>query len=249
MNPLLLATLVFVIIFGATLLGMRLNARLPAEHRSGDTKDAVRIGMGLVATMAALILGLLVASASNAYDTEKSEITQMAAKIAFLDGVLINYGPDARPARRLLRRTVQESIARIWSDDTGEPTDPASDWSQGLPKAIQILAAENDAQRTFRAQAADLVAELGQLRWLLFEQESGSTSHLLLAVVVAWLAIIFGSVGLFSPRNATAVVALLLAAISVSGAILLILEFDRPFDGLIKISDGPMVNALQHLTN
>jgi hypothetical protein len=249
MNPHLIAALVFGCVFATTLLGMRLRATLPEHHLSTDTKDAVRIGMGLVATMAALILGLLVASAKGSYDTEKSEVTQMAAKIAFLDGVLVNYGPETQPARQVLRQAVEGAIARIWAEAAigRGPADPGSVWSEALPKAIQKLAAQDDAQRTFKAQAAALATDLGQMRWLLFEQTGTSLSTPLLVVVVAWLAIIFGSVGLFAPPNPTAIGALMLAALSVAGAIFLILELDQPFGGLIQISNQPMLNALSQL--
>jgi len=251
MNPYLVATLVFTCVFASTLLGMRLSAALPEHHLNADTKDAVRIGMGLVATMAALILGLLVASAKGSYDTEKSEVTQMAAKISFLDRVLVNYGPETQPARQVLRQSVEGAIARIWSEAAlgRGPADPGSALSETLPKAIQKLAPLDDAQRAFKAQAAEVTTELGQMRWLLFEQTGTSISTPLLIVVVAWLAIIFGSVGLFAPPNPTAVGALMLAALSVSGAIFLILELDQPFGGMIQISNQPMLNALSHLGN
>ena len=249
MNPYFVAPIVFACIFASTLLGMRLNAALPEHHLSADTKEAVRIGMGLVATMAALILGLLVASAKGSYDTEKSEVTQMAAKIAFLDRVLANYGPEAQPAREVLRQAVAGAIARIWSEaGTGHgPADPSAAWSEALPKAIQKLAPLDDAQRTFKSQAAAVTTDLGQMRWLLLEQTGSSISTPLLIVVVSWLAIIFGSVGLFAPPNSTAVGALMLAAVAVSGAIFLILELDQPFGGLIQISNQPMLNTLDHL--
>jgi hypothetical protein len=251
MNPYLLAFLVFAAVFGAALLGMRLRTGLPEHHLSDDTKDAVRIGMGLVATMAALILGLLVASAKGSYDTEKSEVGQMAAKVSFLDRVLLNYGPEAQPVRQILRQAVEGTLVRIWAEaEAGRsPVDPGPLWNETLPKAVQKLAPQDDAQRAFKAQAADVIAELGQMRWLLFEQAESSISPPLLFVVVAWLAIIFGSIGLYAPSNATSVGALLLSALSVAGALFLILELDQPFGGLIQISSQPLKNALTHLQN
>src|SRR6185503_5998663 len=99
--------MVFACVFGAALLGMLLRYVLPEHHFSSDTKDTVKLAMGLVATMAALILGLLVASAKSTYDAESSGVTQMAAKIIFLDRVLANYGDETKEARELFRRTVQ----------------------------------------------------------------------------------------------------------------------------------------------
>jgi hypothetical protein len=92
-----------------------------------------------------------------------------------------------------------------------------------------------------------LFADVAQTRWLLVEQTYASISKPLLIVVIAWLAIIFGSVGLFAPSNSTVVASLMLAALSVSGAIFLILELDQPFGGLIQISSEPMRHVLSHL--
>jgi hypothetical protein len=249
MNPYLIAPVVFAGIVAATWLGMRLNAALPKHHLNADTKDAVRIGMGLVATMAALILGLLVASAKSSYDTEKSEVIQMAAKVAFLDRVLLNYGPETQPSRETLRQAVEGAISRIWTETAigRGPADPGSAWGETLPKAIQKLAPQDDAQRAFKSQAAAVATDLGQMRWLLYKQAGSSISLPLLIVVISWLAIIFASVGLFAPSNPTVIGALMLAALSVAGAIFLILELDQPFGGLIQISNQPMLNALNHL--
>ena len=249
MNPLSIGLLVFACVFGAALLGLLLRSALPEHHLNAETKDTVRISMGLIATMAALVLGLLVASARDTYDTERNEVTQMAAKIAFLDRVLLNYGPESLPARQILRQAVSAAVARVWSEgESGlAPASPSATMGEALPKAIQKLTPQDDAQRVFKAQAAAVIAELGQLRWLLFEQVGAPLCTSLLIGVVVWLAIIFGSVGLFAPWNSTVLTALLLAALSVSGAIFLILELDEPFTGLIKISGQPMLNALSQL--
>jgi len=240
--------LVFVCIFGASLLGMLLRPALSQHHMSADTKDSVKLAMGLVATMAALLLGLLVAAAKSAYDTEKSEEVQMAAKIVFLDRMLANYGPESADTRVLLRRLVETAVSRMWPEESSSHAqlEPGSGVEQ-MQKAIQKLSPKNDLQLSFKSQAVGVSSDLGQLRWLLFEQSSSSISMPLLIVVISWLAIIFASWGLFAPFNAITIAALLLAALSVSGAIFLILELDQPFDGVIQISSGPMRNALSHL--
>jgi hypothetical protein len=124
---------------------------------------------------------------------------------------------------------------------------PDKSWNRTLPQAIQKLLPKDDAQRAFKSQATTLANELGQMRWLLFEQMDSAISVPLLAIMVFWLALTFMSVGLFAPANATAISAQLLGALSVAGAVFLILELDQPFDGLVKISSHPMTNALEHL--
>jgi hypothetical protein len=250
MNSTITGALVFACLVGAGLLGVRVRAALPEDHLSAETKDAVKVGMGLVATMAALVLGLLVASTKSSYDTQKNEVTQMAAKTVFLDRVLANYGSEGAESRDLLRRSVGSAINHMWPDKkSSQPAqlDPSVSSGEAIFNSIQKLSPQNDVQRSLKSQAAQIATDLGQMRWLLFEQTETSISVAMLIVLISWLAIIFMSAGLFAPPNATAIVALMLSALSVAGAIFLILELDQPFDGVIQISQKPMYNALIHL--
>lgn len=249
MSPLVISAIVFSCIFGGTLLGMILRAILPEHHLSADSKDVVKLAMGLIGTMAALLLGLLVASAKASYDARRSELIQMSANLVLLDRVLAHYGPETDEDRDLLRRSVAGLLARIWSEDSNQAAnlDPAAAGSEVLYDKVQQLSPKNDAQRTLQSQALSMVINLGQTRWLLFEQSGSSISMPFLVVMVLWLSVIFAGFGLFAPHNMTVVVSLLLAALSVSGAIFLILELDRPFEGLIQISNTPLRSALGHL--
>ena len=249
MSSTMMGLLVFGCVFGAASLAMLLRGMIPQHHLSADTKDTVKLAMGLVATMAALVLGLLVASAKGAYDSGRTTMTQMAAKISFLDRVLALYGPEAAPTRGLLHGVVERMVDRIWPDATSQPAqlNPTASSGEALYGEIQKLSPQNDAQRALKTQSLATAMELAQMRWLLFEQSSTAISTPLLAVVVCWLAILFFSFGLFAPRNGTVIAALMVAALSVSCAIFLILELDHPFDGLIQISSGPMRTVLTHL--
>ena len=89
--------------------------------------------------------------------------------------------------------------------------------------------------------------DIAQSRWLLFSQKGSSVPTPFLVVMVAWLTLILASFGLFAPPNATAFITLLVCALAVSSAIFLILELDRPFDGIIQISSAPLRNALAQL--
>ena len=229
---------VFACVFGAAASAMLVRNALPKHHLSADTKDLVKLAMGLVATMAALVLGLLVASAKGSYDTQKAEVVQMAGKVAFLDRMLAHYGPEAAEARAVLRRALEVAITRIWPEHKlpDAPLAPTAASGEAVFDVLQNLAPQNDAQRSLKAQALAMAADLGQMRWLLFEQAGSSISTPLVVIVVFWLAILFFSFGLFGPSNATAVAALLVAALSVSASIFLILELDQPFSGFIQIS-------------
>lgn len=250
MNSNVICLSVFGGVFGAALVAMRLRAALPQGHLSEVTKDTVKLAMGLVATMTALVLGLLVASTKASYDTQKNELTEMAGKIIYLDRLLVGYGPESAPARKLLRHAVERVIRRMWPDEKAgsvSPPDPTVGGTDTVTDAIYQLAPQTDAQRAAKSEAQQLIGEVGQMRWLLFEQEDSSISMPMLGIVICWVAMLFVSFGLFAPANGTAVSALLVAALSVSGAIFLILELDHPFDGVIHISSQHMRASLAHL--
>ncbi len=249
MTPHMVALAVFASLFGAALIGMRIRAWLPDHHLSSEAKDSVRVAMATVATMAALVLGLLVASTKGTYDAERNESTHMAARIMYLDRVLAMYGGETAEARSELRQATTSMINRMWPEERGEKVElePTEKWVGALPKVIYGLAPKDDVQRALKEQATEMVDQLGQERWLVYEEAETSVSKAMLLVVVLWLAVLFLSVGLFAPPNATVVVALMLSAASVSGAIYLILELDQPYTGLMAISSQPMRLALSHL--
>src|SRR5215475_6829016 len=110
----LIAIILFVFLVGAALLGRRVHLYLPEAHLSTDSRDSVKLAMGLVATMTALVLGLLVSSAKEGYDTKRNEVIQMAAKVAFLDRVLAVYGPEAAEARTRFHQAVEEVVTAMW---------------------------------------------------------------------------------------------------------------------------------------
>jgi len=228
---------------------MLLRGMLPEHHLSAESKDTVKLGTGLIGTMAALVLGLLVASAKSSYDTKKDEVIHMSANALLLDRILAHYGPEGQDARELLRQTVATALDRIWGaskafNPTSAPTSPVA---EELFLKIHQLPTTNDTQRQFAAQAQSILGEMGRTHMLLFQQKASSISLPLLVVVTFWLSIMFLSFGLFAPRNGTVFFTLLLCAISVSGAIFLVVELDRPFDGLIHIPIAPFKNMLSLL--
>jgi Protein of unknown function (DUF4239) len=226
------------------MLGMWLRGVLPQHHLDAETKDLIKLGVALIGTMAAMLLGLLVASAKSAYDARRSELTQMAADTILVDRVLAHYGPETGEARGLLKASVVGMLDRIWGNkDEGAPQIQ----NEILFDKLQELVPQNDSQRAIKSQVESMAFNLGQTRWLLFEQSGSSISTPFLVVVVFWLSTLFVSFGLFAPRNATAFFTLFISALSVAGALFLILELDHPFSGLIQISSAPLRNALSVL--
>ena len=227
---------------------MVLRSILPNDHLSGDSKDVVKLGMGLVATMAALVLGLLIASAKGSFDTQSSELTDMSSRIILLDRVLAHYGPEAKDAREDLRSLVVRALEWAATESTVDSSQfGPNNNREVLYDKIQGLSPKDDAQRSIQAQALNLVMSLGQTRWLIAAQRTNSVSVSMLVVLIFWLTIIFISFGLYAPRNPTVVVSLLVSAISVSGAIFLILEMYSPYAGLLHISSDTLRAAVVQL--
>ena len=244
-----IAAILFVFLVGVTLLGRRVGRYLPEDQLSADSRDAVKLAMGFIATMTAVLLGLLITSAKGNFDTEQSEVMQMAAKVAFLDRVLALYGPEAADARLKLRDAIADGVRRMWPAKRSGPVQSAPNEQLGdaFYVAIHRLSPHDDTQRALKTQTATLMVELGQLRSLLQAQSIPSVSRPLLIALVSWLVVIFFGFSLVAPPNATTTLALVASAFSVACAIFLILELDHPFGGLIRVPGEPMINVLSHL--
>src|SRR5215475_11516822 len=247
MNIGLTSVIVLAVLLTALALGKWIRGLLPEHHLSGESKDTVKLAMGLVGTMTALVLGLLVSSAKSSYDTTRGEVLQMAAKVALIDRIFAVYGAEAAQVRAQFRDVEQGAVRQIWPEGRDRPANLAPNIEAGnaLYFAIQALSPKDEAQRALKAQVTSMVVDLAQLRAQLVVQSTPSVSKPMLVVVVSWLVVIFLSFSLLSPSNATANLALVISAVSVAGAIFLILELDRPFSGMVRISSEPMVNALR----
>jgi hypothetical protein len=249
MSSIAISFIVFACVFGGAILGMFVRAVLPQHHLSSESKDVVKLGMGIVATLSALVLGLLIASAKGSYDTQSSELTQMSAKVVLLDRVLAHYGPETKETRDLLHDSVARILDQTWSRRHTRTSllEAPSGGAEILLDKIQELTPKDDRQRALQAQAQGIVLDLGQIRWLQYAQTSTMIPMPLLVVLVFWLTTIFISFGLFAPANGTVFAGLLVSALSVSAAILVILELYTPYLGLIQLSSAPLHNALAQL--
>ena len=246
---------VFACVLGGALLGVLLRSTLPAEHLRGDSKDVIRLGMGLVGTIAALVLGLLVASAKGSYDAQSNEVTQLAADVGLLDRILAHYGPEAKETRDQLRSATIEFCDRMWpKDGSGRfGLEPVAS-SEALYDSIQRLSPKSDEQRSLHAAAlsrdcarASALVDV-RTEWQIgtFDtaKGAGSLAHDYLYQLRPLRPISFG---LFAPRNATVLASLFVSALSVSCAVLLIVDLYQPFEGLMQIPSGPLREVLVHL--
>ena len=246
MNSTLIAVIVFVFVFGGALAGVAV--RVPTLHQDADTRDVVKLVMGLVATIVALVLSLLIASAHSSYDRQESEVQQLGVQIVQLDGLFAHYGPEANDARAQLRRMVEAELARLWPDagaaraavHASQNYVPTED----LFDTVARLTPKTEAQRSAQARALQLMTTAGTTIRLLYEQAGGALSWPFFVVLVFWLVVLFVGFGLYARRNATVIAALFVGALTVAGAIFLILEMNRPYSGLMQISSAPIGDAL-----
>lgn len=249
MSPIAISSIVLAVVFGGALLGMFLSTLLPKNHLSDNSKGIVMAAMGLVATMTALVLGLLISSAKNSFDMLSSEIIGMSSKVILLDRVLATYGHDAKEARDLLRNVVANILDRVELEKSADPTNrivPPRDMDP-LDDKIQGLLPKDDRQRSLRAEAFSLLKEIRQTRWLMYEQQSASVPLPVLILLVSWLTVLFISFGLYAPANGTVIISLSVAALSVSGAIFLILQLYTPHYALINVSIRALRTTLTQL--
>jgi hypothetical protein len=250
MTPLVMSLAAFACIFSGTFLGIFIRRRLPGHHLSGDTKDIVRQGTALIATLASLVLGLLIASANGRYEAENSHVKQIIANIILLDNALAQYGPEAGPVRVALRSDLDHMADKIWSES--RPAFHAMPFqadSLGLAIYDEVLklTPKTDAQRFYQSRAMDTLVDIGKTRLLLYTSTTGSIPLPFLIVLVGWLALIFASISLFAESNARTITILCIFSIAASAAIFLILELSQPFVGLMTISDEPLRHSLAAL--
>ena len=251
MNSLLVAVVALGCLLAGALLGMALRARLPEHHLRQDTTDVIKLATGLMATLAALVLGLLIFSANADRHTVELEYNEALASAALLDRYLAAYGPDTQEAHELLRHFLVRRFQARWPGDDFGPQKPEARNHNELvemEQRILRLAPRDDAQKWFQSQALQLANELAQTRWLLTFQLAGISLPMpTLIVLIAWNTVIFTSFGLFVKMNPTIVVALFVSALSVAVAFFLILDLNSPFTELIHISSAAAHATLEVL--
>jgi len=241
----------FAVIFGGGIFGLLLGRILPEEYRSDATKNIVQTATGMVSLLAALVLGLLVATAKNKFDTSNQQVEQFAASLMLLNRELVNYGSEADDAKALLHKYTVAKIAETWPGRPG-PKPGANDppaWKllESLQQSLTELAPKTESQRSEAARASQTAADLAKTTWLQAAVESEHVPHPFVLIMIVWLFVLFVSFGLFAPRNMLVVIALLVGALSIAGAVVLIVDMDSPFEGMIVVSADPMQEALSKM--
>ena len=242
----------FALALVGILLGSVIQRMLPEGHLSSNSKEVVKLSMGVVATLAALVLGLLVASAKSTYDARESEINQLTAYVILIDNLLAKYGEGAQAARASLRQAVPTIVEKIWREGQSAPLQStpfkASAQGEAFYQRVQELQPTNDIQRGLKDRVIQVTTDSAQARFLLFSHLGSSIPAPFLAVLLLWMIVLFAGFSLMAPTNATTLASLVICALSVSGAIFLILELDQPFGGMMVIPSEPLRNALPALS-
>ncbi len=251
MSSLTLASISFGCIYGGVLAGLFLRNWLPAHHLHEASRDTIKIGAGLLATLAALVLGLLVSSAKNSFDTLNDGLKQGAARVIVLDRLLASYGPETKPIRDELRHNLVTVMGLLWPSSAAKPMTPDMiEQFGGMEKIhdmIRQLVPKNDHQRGMLAQAVQMSGEFLHSRLHMIVQSQSRIPWPLWCIVIFWLTMLHVAFGLLAPQNGTVIAVLLVCALSISGALFLISELNHPIDGLIQLSNAPLVKALELL--
>jgi len=252
-NSIIISLIVFVCTFAGSLCGLFLRFLLPDHHLNDDARDVVKLGAGLIATMAALVLGLLINSAKSSLDAMNNELTQSSAIIIELDENLASYGPETAEMRQLLRKSVAATLDRLSLEDVFTTRQTFKfDVSKSLRKIqskLRLLSPQSESQTMLQSQGLEEINQLIHSRLLLREQSTRQISSIFLVILIFWLNVIFVSFGLLAPRNKTVLGVLFVCALSVSAAIFLLMEMNKPFTGYISISTSPLRSALDQLGN
>ncbi len=253
MNGTVIGIIVLACAFGGSLIGMWLRCALPGHHMDSDSKDTIKMGIGLIATMTALVLGLVTSSAKSSFDVMDTAVKQTAVQVLTLDRLLARYGPETNEIRKGFQQGVGARIDAIWPNDSAKPasvnqTPPGSaPMGERLTDAIRSLQPKDDNQRALQSRAVDLAETLLQAKWMVLANAENSVPLPFLVILISWLTIVFASFGLFAPRNATVIGALFVCSVSVAAALFLVLEMESPLTGFIRVSPDPLRYAVSAL--
>jgi hypothetical protein len=258
LSSLAIACIAFGCTLAGTLLGMFAQRALPRDHMSGESKEAVKLGLTLIATLTALVLGLLVATTKGTYDTQSAAVKELASNAVLLDRVLDRYGSETKEARsetkearEVIPSIVKTMLEHMWPENSSKPADLTTKEvriaGDALFDKISALKPETDTQRLFKARAMEIMISGAQTRQRLITQKESSIPTPFLVVLGFWLTFLFTCYGLLAPRNVTVFLVLIVCMLSVAGALFIVLEMDRPFDGIMRVPSAPLREALSRL--
>lgn len=248
MRELVLPSLVFVSLVVASLGAMVIVHRLPAHHHSDDTHTVIKQAATVFVLMASVLLGLLVNTSNNTFDSADRDVHAFATELILLDRALRTYGPETGETRKHLLAYAERALETRWPK-TGSPLieDPLAqqllDSVESSLRAIQVPPDRADLMRI----AASRMQKVVELRWTLIGAAEGTIYTPLFFMLLAWLILVFGSVGFNAPNNPVVVLTLVVSAFVIALSIYLVLEMDRPFEGPVRVSATAMKQAIAEM--
>ncbi|MFO1128821.1 MAG: hypothetical protein U1E66_10390 [Rhodospirillales bacterium] len=251
MTPAAVSMVVVAVVFGGSILAMSVARLLPPSHLSAEAKDVIKLGMALVATLVALVLSLMIATAKSTYDAQTAAVRQLSADVLLLDRTLAEYGPDSQSSRALLRQSAELILGYLWPADGSAPASLAPGEARGpsefLLREVTDLSPHSPTQEFLKAQALHLLSDMAQVRFNMYIQGTTELPPPFIIIVIIWLMILFSGYGLIAARNPTVILVIFAATLSVSGAVFLIQELATPFQGMMRVSSDPLREVIAQL--
>jgi hypothetical protein len=254
-TPLVIAFFVFAIILAGAFAGAVARRYVPQHHLSEETKSVVSISMAVVATISALVLGLLLSNANNSFSAVQGQVSSMSAEILRLDQLLRRYGSETKLAREKLREYAERKRDDLFPNNPADVqlgNQSTYELLQEVEDLVLSVKPANARDHWWLAQAMTLASKIGDTRFLLAQHNGQGTPKAVLLLLIFWLTLLFASFALFAPPNVITSAPLTLCALAIAGAIGMILELERGFGGLVHVSPQPMnytVAALQAEAN
>ena len=243
----LIAASVVGLTFASGIAGMIVRGRLPDRIMTPVVVDVIKLITGLLATMVALVLGLLINSANNVTNTQEAELELLAARALEIDRTLALYGPEAQPGRDLLKRAMIAAYQRYWGQETATalkvratPTNVKM-----FTDFLTTLQPTTDIQRRLWAKAFDTTAAVAESRLLMSIQTTGTVSSPFLAILVSWLTLLFLGFGVVGRPSIAVAVAMAVGAFALGSAVFLILDLGQPFTGIVRLSPAPLLEVIE----
>jgi hypothetical protein len=244
-----IAVSVAILTFASGLFGLYLQKRLPQTHLAGGSKDMILAVIGLLTLLLALVLGTLVGNTYAFFANQKSELETLASRALLADQALAQYGPEAKPARGLMKEALTQGYDLFWRGADADPgqlkVEVALDHWGPVASALSTLDPKTPAQKDALAAAKANLALMEQTRLLMSLQLSSPIAWSLVTSVILWSMFLFCGFGVLSATNPTTIVALAFGAISVASAMFLILDLTQPYAGLFRIPPSAIQQTLE----
>jgi hypothetical protein len=244
MSAFVVAVITFLSVLGATLLGLFSKTRLPSEHLQDDTSGVVRLVANLFVVMTSLVLGLMLNSAKNTFETNNRNIRALATELILLDRTMRALGPETEDAHRHLVEYVQTALKE---SNILEENPQAEASLEAAGSSLRAIRVSDEQKVALWNDARELYRQVVRQRRVVLDASGGTIPTPLIIMVILWLAIIFASFGYRAPRNIIVTASLFLAASLVSATLYLILDMDTPNSSMVRASNVPFQRALAQL--